>query len=102
MIKVQEIKEFQKVWDIISEQAYSDGIDRYRSSYLYRGLPNIGFHLETSLARNCKHKGSVLEKAILRNFTKYASIEDPKLAGSVWRQLIIGQHHGLPTSTMFL
>ncbi len=97
MIKVQEIKEFQKVWDIISEQAYSDGIDRYRSSYLYRGLPNIGFHLETSLARNCKHKGSVLEKAILRNFTKYASIEDPRLAGSVWRQLIIGQHHGLPT-----
>lgn len=97
MIKVQEIKEFQKIWDIISEQAYSDGIDRYRSSYLYRGLPNIGFHLETSLARNCKHKGSVLEKAILRNFTKYASIEDPKLTGSVWRQLIIGQHHGLPT-----
>lgn len=70
MIKVQEVKEFQKVWDIISEQAYSDGIGRYRSSYLYRGLPNISFHLETSLARNCKRKGNGLEKAILRNFTK--------------------------------
>lgn len=97
MIIVQEIKEFQKVWDIISAQTYNSGIDRYRSSFLYRGLPNISFHLKTSLMRNCKHKGSGLEKAILRNFTKYASIEEPDLVDSVWRQLIIGQHHGLPT-----
>lgn len=67
MIKVQEIKEFQKVWDIISEQAYSDGIDRYRSSYLYRGLPNIGFHLETSLARNCKHNSQMAENDCVVN-----------------------------------
>lgn len=97
MSRVQEIHEFQEVWNIISEQAYDARINRYRSSYLYRGLPNVNFHLETSLTRNCKEQGDNLEGSILRNFTKYASIENPELANSVWRQLIIGQHHGLPT-----
>lgn len=51
----------------------------------------------TSLQRNCKNKYGSIEKAMLRNFTKYAAIEDPRLIESTWRQLIIGQHHGLPT-----
>ncbi len=97
MIAIKEIHEFQEIWKIIAEQAYDSRINRYRSSYLYRGLPNVHFHLETSLARNCKEQGGTLENSILRNFTKYASIENPGLFDSVWRQLIIGQHHGLPT-----
>lgn len=32
-----------------------------------------------------------------RNFTKYAVIEDPSIHDSVWKQLVMGQHHGLPT-----
>lgn len=97
MFKIREIHEFHEIWEIISEQAYDARVNRYRSSCLYRGVPNANFHLATSLARNCKNKGKVLEKSILRNFTKYASIEDPGLENSKWRQLIIGQHHGLPT-----
>ena len=97
MVKEQKITSFQEIWDIISKQDYDDKINRYRSSYLYRGMPNTAFHLETSLSRNCKIKAFDIEKSILRNFTKYALIEDPKLLNSVWRQLIIGQHHGLPT-----
>lgn len=34
---------------------------------------------------------------ILSNFTKYAALEDPTIESSVWRQMILGQHHGLPT-----
>lgn len=97
MIKEQRIRNIQEIWDIISKQDYDEEISRNRSSYLYRGMPNTAFHLETSLTRNCKNKAFDIEKSILRNFTKYASIEDPRLANSVWRQLIIGQHHGLPT-----
>lgn len=97
MINIKEIHEICEVWNIISEQKYDDKINRYRSTYLYRGLPNVNFHLETSLRRNCKYKGYDLEKAILRNFTKYASIEAPDIISSVWSQLVIGQHHGLPT-----
>lgn len=97
MSKVQKIYKFDEIWDIISEQPYDGRIKRYRSFCLYRGLPNVNFRLETSLARNCKDKVTILEESILRNFTKYASIEDPGLENSKWRQLIIGQHHGLPT-----
>ena len=97
MVKEQHIKTFQGIWDVISKQEYDDNVKRNRSSYLYRGMPNIAFQLATSLSRNCKDRAFDIEKSILRNFTKYASIDDPKLANSVWRQLIIGQHHGLPT-----
>lgn len=97
MIREQRIEKFEMIWGLISKQPYDDKIDRNRSSYLYRGLPNISFKLETTLSRNCKGKERELEKPILRNFAKYASIEDPELSNSVWRQLIIGQHHGLPT-----
>lgn len=72
-------------------------INRYRSSYLYRGLPNVDFRLETSLQRNCHDKKGELEKSLLRNFRKYALADNAQGGNSVWSQLTIGQHHGLPT-----
>lgn len=97
MVRIERITKIESVLDLIAEQQYDQGIERYRSSFLYRGLPNKDYKLDTSLHRNCKEKQSYIEKCILRNFTKYAAIEDPRLAESIWRQLIIGQHHGLPT-----
>ena len=38
-----------------------------------------------------------LRKVSFENFTKYAAIEATDIKDSVWRQLILGQHHGLPT-----
>ena len=97
MIKEVKLETIDSVLEILTEQEYEKSIGRYRSSYIYRGLPNINFSLATSLARNCKSEQYNLEKCILRNFTKYATIDDPDLTKSIWRQLIIGQHHGLPT-----
>lgn len=97
MIKVQTIKEMNKILELLIEQKFDSGIQRFRSPYLYRGLSNQSYCLMTSLHRNCKNKQGYVEKPILRNFTKYATIEDSQLAESIWRQLIIGQHHGLPT-----
>lgn len=97
MITTIEISTFEEILKLMTEQEYDKNIQRHRSSYLYRGLPNIAYHLQTSLQRNCKDKQASIEKSILRNFTKYAAIEDPELQKSVWRQLMIGQHHGLPT-----
>ena len=34
---------------------------------------------------------------MLQNFTKYAVMENPIIEGNVWQQMILGQHHGLPT-----
>lgn len=97
MIKVVRIGKIDELWPVVSEQKYREGIDRNRSSFLYRGLPNAAYKLQTSLRRNCKEKAEMLEISILRNFAKYAMYEDIKLSESIWRQLIMGQHHGLPT-----
>ena len=79
------------------DHQYQNDKDRYRSSYFYRGVPDVNYKLITSLQRNCDDIAPQLEGAILRNFTKYASIEDPTLESSIWKQMIVGQHHGLPT-----
>lgn len=100
MVREITITDLNKVMECLTEIEFDSRINRYRSPFLYRGLPDVEYHLETSLKRNCKDKQAELEKSILRNFTKYAAIDDPQLADSVWRQLIIGQHHGLPTRLM--
>jgi hypothetical protein len=64
---------------------------------MYRGMPNADYRIVTSLQRICKGKRAILEPSILANFTKYAALEDPTIESSVWRQMILGQHHGLPT-----
>lgn len=97
MVKEVGINDMYSLLDLIAKQDYYYDIDRYRSSYLYRGLTNSSFKLESSLQRNCKDKQLILEKSILRNFSKYAATDAPELIDSIWRQLIIGQHHGLPT-----
>lgn len=60
-------------------------------------MSNAAFRMQTSLSRCCKEKQATLEPAILNNFAKYAVHEDPTVAHSVWNQMIIGQHYGLPT-----
>lgn len=97
MITVKTITTIEQLGPIIFDQDFSKEMSRYRSRSLYKGLSNAQWHLSTSLYRNCMAKKNALEETILRSFTKYASYEDPALKDSVWRQLIIGQHHGLPT-----
>ena len=97
MIKIVEVKDLDGLLPLITEQEYRPDLARFRSWYIYRGLSDVSFELFTSLERNCKDKMSDLEPAILKNFTKYAAREDPSIERSVWRQMILGQHHGLPT-----
>lgn len=97
MINTVLINDLNDIFKIISKQKFDNHINRNRSSLIYRGLPNVDYKLETTLQRNCKDKQHAIEKSILRNFTKYAATDDPELCNSIWRQMIIGQHHGLPT-----
>lgn len=97
MIREILLSSIDDVMLMAKDHQYQQAIDRYRSSYFYRGVPDASYELTTSLRRNCDDAAQELEGAILRNFTKYASIEDPSLETSVWKQMIIGQHHGLPT-----
>lgn len=97
MIDIIKINTIEELSTLLYAQEEDKKIGRFRSPCLFRGLPNESYSLTTSLERNCKAKQHELEKSILRNFTKYAAIEDSELKNSIWRQLIIGQHHGLPT-----
>ena len=97
MIREVFLSNIDDVMLMAKDYQYQELIDRYRSSYIYRGVPDVSYNLITSLKRNCGDAAQVLEGAILRNFTKYASIEDPTLESCIWKQMIVGQHHGLPT-----
>lgn len=97
MIKEVRITSIEDLIPLLSDQEYRPDLDRHRSPYVYRGMTDAGFSMLTSLRRNCKQLQQTLEPAILKNFAKYAVIEDPTITQSVWRQMFLGQHHGLPT-----
>jgi hypothetical protein len=97
MIKTIQIDTIDDIQRLLKNYENQKDIKRFRSNYLYRGLPNSDYKLETSLARNCKGKKYDLEGPLLRNFSKYALAEKGMSNESVWYQLSIAQHHGLPT-----
>jgi len=85
--KELQVALFQDSWD--------KNINRYRSSYVYRGLWNKNFDLRTSLTR-LGGDYDQLEPHLLRNFRKYA-YNNPSPGNSIWNWLAVAQHHGLPT-----
>ena len=97
MIQEVRVSTLEELMPLLSEQEYRPDLGRNRSPFVYRGMTNADFRMVTSLRRNCRELQRNLEPAILKNFAKYAVIEDPSVAHSVWRQMILGQHHGLPT-----
>jgi len=86
-------------WNDLIEELYLDSwqanIERYRSHYAFRGLSNKGYKLETTLIR-IGDKCYDLEIHLLRNFIKYAKIENSQNY-SIWNWLVMARHHGLPT-----
>lgn len=97
MIHEIEIQTMEDLFRMVSEQEYREDLARHRNLFIYRGEPDASFTLSTSLRRSCKDKSGILEPPMLLNFTKYAVLEEPTIEDSVWNQMILGQHHGLPT-----
>ena len=84
MIQEIRITTLEDLMPLMSEQEYRPELGRNRSGYLYRGMPNSGYRMATSLSRCCKGLQQTLEPAILNNFAKYAVREDPTVARNVW------------------
>ena len=97
MIREVRIQSVGDLLPLITEQEYRKDLDRYRSPFLYRGIPDADYQMTTSLRRNCKGLQKTLELAILNNFAKYAIREDPTVSRNIWQCMITGQHNGLPT-----
>ncbi len=76
-------------------ETWNPDLRRFRSNFVYRGMPDANEDLRTSLMRL---GGNVreIEAHLLRNFRKYARRETlPE--GSIWDWLALAAHHGLPT-----
>lgn len=92
----------EKLQEWLLNIEYNAKIDRFRTLSIFRGMKRVDYDLKTSLERNCGTNPSYelkeeIEDAMLSNFSKYAIINDPAISTSIWRELIQGQHHGLPT-----
>lgn len=87
-------------WEELNEVLfrYSWMDDRFRSPFMFRGLSNKDWKLETSLIRlgHTDATTTRLEPVILRGF-KYYAYQDASVGDSVWNWLALAQHHGLPT-----
>jgi hypothetical protein len=86
-------------WDDLNEVLYKgawkENLQRFRSDYVYRGLPSARYDLQTSLMRlggNYPKLEQHLLRAFRRYTYRYAALDD-----SVWNWLALAQHHGLPT-----
>ena len=100
MITKVEIASMDDLYTVIMEQNFRSDLKRYRSKFLYRGIPDSNYKLVTSLSRICKSEQGKMERALLNNFYKYAAQETNAMAQSEWSRMVIGQHHGLPTRLM--
>lgn len=97
MLTTVPIDDMFGVTMLLEEQRYRPDLKRHRCLHIYRGMPDVEYRLLTSLKRTCKEKSRDLEPMILSNFTKYAALEYPSIEDRIWEQMILGQHHGLPT-----
>lgn len=89
-------------WSELQEElfrgSWNDGIQRFRSPYVFRGLSDQSYRLHTSLIR-LGGRFESLEKHLLRSFRKYGQDMAQKCS-SIWHLLSIAQHYGLPTRLM--
>ena len=84
-------------WIELQEAVFADswrpGIQRFRSAFVFRGVPRVSHTLDTSLQTG----GFVAhEKHLLTSFRKYA-VESAVHGDWVWNWLSLAKHHGLPT-----
>ena len=47
MIHEVRVTDIKSMMELLTEQRYDETIKRYRSPYVYRGIPNVDFKLET-------------------------------------------------------
>lgn len=89
------VRSWTELNDRLYEGSWYQPHGRFRSPFVFRGLPDCRYPLKTSLERLGGNYGE-LEKTLLRNFRKYA--HQNSAPGDSWcNWLAVAQHHGLPT-----
>lgn len=89
------VRSWAELQDRLFEGSWSEQLQRFRSSFAFRGLSDARYELKTSLIR-LGGEFHNLERHLLRNFRKYAHREAVP-TDSEWNWLATAQHYGLPT-----
>src|SRR5687768_17214707 len=79
--------------EAVFASSWHEGIRRFRSNFVFRGVPRVSHGLETSLQTGC-FTGHELH--LLTSFRKYAA-RNSVHRDAVWNWLSLAKHHGLPT-----
>lgn len=66
-------------------------------NFTFRGQKKADYKLTSGIHRYCESDKEYIENRTLANFRKYGQSFNPQLCNSVWANMIIAQHHGLPT-----
>ncbi len=93
------VKSWSELCECLYDQSFQRSIGRFRSNFAFRGVSDKAYNLKTSFLRNCGSNAG-LEYHLLRNFQKYAQIDDAEVTWSDWHWMTLAQHHGLPTRLM--
>jgi hypothetical protein len=98
VVSIVTVSSWTQLVDELYKESWDESIHRFRSPFVFRGVPDAAVDLSTTLMRLAVgHEDiSSLEGHILRNFRKYAH-SDATLGTSIWNWLAIAQHHGLQT-----
>src|SRR5262245_43161881 len=96
--EVVTARSWEHLQTLLFQDAWDDGIKRFRSRFVFRGVEDTNFRLETSLMR-LGGPYAMLERHMLRNFRKYAP-RSAVVHDTVWHWLTLGQHYGLPTRVL--
>lgn len=88
------VESWNELNELLYERSWNPRLQRFRSSFAFRGQAEGNGGLKTGLAR--LGGPPEVEGHLLRNFRKYAQRESVP-GDSVWNWLAVAQHHGLPT-----
>ncbi len=90
--KILRPQSWKELMEMLYYDSFNASLQRYRSSYVYRGCSSADYDLSTTLNRLGE---AHLERHLLRNFKKYS--QKRHTYTSIWYWLALAQHHGLPT-----
>ncbi len=87
------VSTWTELQETVFGDSWQDGLQRFRSNFVFRGAPSTSHGLETSLQTG---GFEAHEKRLLSSFRKYA-VDRAVYGDWVWNWLSIAKHHGLPT-----
>jgi hypothetical protein len=91
-VRETRVASWSDLQDRLFEDSWQENLQRHRSRFAFRGMPDAAGSLATRLQR----LAPAAERHLLRNFRKFARASAVP-EDSAWNWLTLAQHHGLPT-----